>query len=159
MIDIAAVHQWIMDHAAAVVGAPAVLGFEPKSRIDYGAIGNATMIAVWFSTAPEPIGVRPGLSSTAARIEFVIRLHRNALGDSAAMLLTERTLAIDSASMMTRLFGDIRESATNTWFDPRGQTGELVKAPTGFIDIDKQLNRVCTITLGVVVDDAWTEVE
>lgn len=157
-MNVATIHQWIMDHAAAVVGVSAVLGYEPKARLDYDALGNGTVIAVWFSGV-EAIQARPGLAATAARIEVTARLHRNALGDGTVMQATERAIMTDSDAMMARLFGDIRESATDVWFDPRGQTGEPLKAPTGYLSLDNQLNRVCTITVGVVVDDAWTETE
>lgn len=158
MINSAAIHAWIMGHAATVVGASAVLGFEPKAKIDYAAAGNPTVAAVWFSSV-EAVSLRPGLAATAARIEVVIRLHRNALGDATQMQATERALMTDADAVLALLFGDIRESATDVWFDPRGQTGEPVKAPTGYLALDNQLNRVCTITAGVVVDNAWAEVE
>lgn len=155
-INSAALLAWCADHAGAVVGTPAVLAYEPKARIDYDAAGSPTVAAVWLSTA-EAVAGRGGLASTSARVELTVRLHRNALGDGAAMAATETALLTASDALVASFFSDI-DIAGNGWFDPRGQTGEPWKSETGYLDLDRQLNRVATCRVGIVIDDAWTEV-
>lgn len=154
-LDTVTLQAWLLDHAKAVLGVSAVLGYEPKSRIDYAVMGQ-TVFAGWFNSI-EALETRAGLAVTSARLEWVGRLHRNALGPGVDQAETERLLLAASDALAAALFGDL-DIAGVGWFDPRGQTGDPFKIVTGFLDIDKQLNRVATLTVGVVVDDAWGEV-
>lgn len=156
-LDTVALQAWLLAHATTVVGASATLGYEPKSRIDYATMGS-TVFAGWFNGI-EATQTRGGLATTSARLEWVARLHRNALGPGVDQAETERLLLAATDGLLAEIFADIEVGpAPAGWFDPKGQTGEPVKAVTGFLEIDKQLNRVSTITVGIVVDDAWGEV-
>lgn len=156
-IDSAAILAWCTTHAGTVVGTSAVLAFEPKARIDYTAMGSPTVVAVWLSSA-EALQGRGGLASTSARIELTVRVHRNALGDNAAMAATEVALLTASDDLVESFFGDIDIAGGVGSFDPKGETGEPWKSETGYLSLDNQLNRVATMRVGIVVDDAWTEV-
>jgi len=154
-ISTATLLAWCRTHAGSVVGTPAVLGHEPKSRLDYDALGSATVVACWLSSA-EALQGRGGLASTAARVELTVRLHRNGVGDAIVMDAIEAALLTATDALVMSFFGDI-DVAGAGWFDPKGQTRGPWKAETGYLSLDNQLNRVATMTVGIVVDDAWVE--
>lgn len=157
-MDTAALQGWLITHVGNVVGSVATLGYEPKSRIDYGALNVSTVCAVWLQSI-EAIQPRGGLNTTSARLEWMIRQHRNALGEPSVQATTELLTLATADALMASFFGDIVITVGgDAWFDPKGQTGEPVKGVTGYLDLDNQLNRVNTITIAMVVDDAWTEV-
>jgi len=155
-INTAALLAWCRTHAGTVVGTPAVLGHEPKSRLDYDALGSATVVACWLGSV-EALQGHGGLATTAARVELTVRLHRNGLGDATVMDATEAALLTATDALVNTFFSDI-DVAGNGWFDPKGQTGGPWKAETGYLSLDNQLNRVSTMSVGIVVDDAWGEV-
>jgi hypothetical protein len=157
-IDSAAILSWGTGHIGTALGAAAaVVPFEPKSnqQIDYSL--GATFAAVWLgglAVAPE----RSGTANTAARVELFVRLHRNALGDAAAMAATEIALLTAQDAILASLIGDLRLDGS-MWLDIKGQTGDAIKAATGYLTLDNKLHRVTTMTVGIVVDDAWPESE
>lgn len=155
-IDTVTIQGWLLDHAATVLGAPAVLAYEPRSRIDYAGIGSPTVAAGWLGRI-SALPSRGGLASTSARINWSLALYRNAIGDPAAMAATERAALTAVDAIIAAYFANI-QIAADAWFDPKGQTGDAVAAEPGYLTIDNQLNRVTVITVGIVVDGAWTEV-
>jgi hypothetical protein len=156
-IDTVALQDWLINHVGTIVGTTAVLGHEPKKSIDYKGLNVDTVVAIWLNEI-EALQMRGGLASTSARLTWVIRQHRNALGPAADMTASERQTLATADAILASFFSDIViTAAADAWFDPKGQTGEPVKGVTGFVEIDNQLNRVNTITVAMVVDDAWTE--
>lgn len=152
-LDTTALQGWVIARAVAATGIAAdPLTYEPKGKIDYAAAAGGTVLACWLAGLSP---ARAGLAATGARVEWMIRLHRNAFepdqGESERLILAAADALVES------LFADIEDSVSGAWFDPRGQTGEPARLETGWLDIDKQLSRTASLTVAVVVDNAWTE--
>lgn len=150
-----ALQSWLLTHAAGVTEVAAtILGYEPRLQIDYATAGGKAVLAGWLGrgTVAEGIG---GLRRTAARVGWTLRLHRNAFEQDQAA--TER-LTLDAIDgLTTAYFGDFEVDGIDAFFDPKGQYGDALNWEMGYIDLSKQLNRVATINLGIVVRDAWPE--
>lgn len=151
-----ALQSWLISHAVATVEvATPVLDYEPKSKIDYSTAAGKPVAAGWLG----PVRVAPGhggLNATSARVGWILRLHLNAFATDQGA--TERVMLDAADALMDAYFGDFEISGQDASFDPKGAYGEAVTLDHGYLDIDKQLSRVCTIALGVVVSNAWVEV-
>lgn len=149
-----ALQSWLLTHAAGVVEVGGILGYEPKSKLDYTTAAGGAVLAGWLArgTIAEGIG---GLRRTAARVGWSTRLHRNAFeADQAA---TERLLLDAVDALTAAYFGDFELDSVDAFFDPKGQYGEALTWDVGYVTLDKQVSRVATINVGIVVRDAWTE--
>lgn len=147
--------SWLLDHAAGVTEVGTVLGYEPKSRLDYSAAGGGAILAGWLARGTVANGVG-GMRKTAARVGWALRLHRNAFEADQAQ--TERLLLDALDALVAAYFGDFELDTVDAFFDPKGAHGEALTWDLGYLTLEKQLSRVITVSLGIVVRDAWSEV-
>lgn len=156
-LDATLLAAWLTTHATAVVEVDRVLGFEPKSNAQ---IGDGTVLACWVANL-RVIPERSTLAMSAGRADWTLRLHRNGLGDATEMATTERVILDATSALFAAYHAEINVSGVggpeDGWFDPAGMTGEPISAPSGYMDIDKRLYRVVTISIGIVIDDAWPQ--
>jgi len=158
-LDVTNLAAWLRTRtdAAAVLAAPLTL-FEPKSFPGDGLIG-----AAWLGGL-RVIPRRSTLASTCAGLTWNVRLYRNALGSKADADAIDPAMLTAAVAIINQWHSDleITDSGGNVIgnFDPLG--GESAGAPlssdSGYIDIDKRLIRVLTITCNVIVDGAWAQV-
>ena len=152
-LDTTVLQNWLLTHATGtgLFAAGAVIGYEPKSRLRAWPA-----FAGWFAglrAVPE----RSSLDATAALLTWTARIHYDAIG--ADQTTVERSLMHATDQLFAEYFGDLVIAGMDAWLDAKGQVGEPIASETGFLTIDNQANRVATITVGVVIDNAWAEVE
>lgn len=141
----AAVHS----HVSASGHFERVNDHEPKN-----APGGKLTAAVWIQDiGPAPAG--SGLAATTARIEFNVRVYQNMTSepqdaiDPAVLKATSALIAAYSADFT--LDGKIRG------VDLLGQAGIPLRARAGYLNQDGQMMRVMTLTVPLIVNDAWAQ--
>lgn len=149
-MNVQAILDAVVSHAAASGQFERVNGHEPKS-----APGNGLTAAVWVqSVGPVPNG--SGLQRTSAVVVFNVRVY--------APMLMEPQDAIDPAlvgavdALMSAYSGDFELGGNVRCVDLLGMAGIPLSAQAGYLEQDKRIYRVMTITLPVIVDDAWEQV-
>jgi hypothetical protein len=152
-LDTTALQGWLLTHATGtgLFAAGAVLGYEPKKRL-----AAWPTFAGWFAGL-RAVPQRGGMATTAALLTWTARIHYDAIG--ADQTTVERSLMHATDQLFAEYFGDLVIAGMDAWLDAKGQVGEPIASETGFLTIDNQANRVATITVGVVIDNAWAEVE
>ena len=123
---------------------------EPKNKP-----GRGLTCAMWIDRI-EPARSRSGLNKTCARVVVNVRVYTN-------MLQTPQD-AIDPSVMEAtdKLFeaytGDFQLGDEDRFIDVLGITqGHALDAQSGYINIDNMTYRVMTISVPVIVDNAWTQ--
>jgi hypothetical protein len=110
---------------------------------------------VWIDRI-EPARARAGLAVTSARVVFNVRIYTNMLQqpqdaiDPQVMIATDRLFELYS--------GDFDLGDEDRWIDLLGATqGHPLFGQSGYINIDNVVMRVFTLTVPVIVEDAWTQ--
>lgn len=149
-LDIDSILDRIVSHAMGIAYFEQVNGHEPEN-----APGSGLTAAVWVDHV-QPALSSSGLSSSSALLVFNVRLYTR--------MRQEPQDAIDPALMkaLDALFaayaGDFELGGDARMVDLRGTEGVPLSARAGYLNQDQQLFRVFTITLPVIVNDAWDEV-
>lgn len=140
----------ITSHALASGYFDRVNAHEPKSKP-----GRGLTCAVWVDRI-EPARSRSGLTATDARVVFNVRVYTN--------MLQQPQDAIDPSVMdaVDHLFeaytGDFQLGDESRFIDVLGMTqGHPLDAQSGYINIDNMNYRVMTISVPVVIENAWTQ--
>lgn len=140
----------ITSHAMATGFFDRVNAHEPKSKP-----GRGLTCSVWIDRI-EPARSRSGLTATDARVVFNVRVYTN--------MLQQPQDAIDPSVMdaVDRLFeaytGDFDLGSETRFIDVLGMTqGHALDAQSGYINIDNMTYRVITISVPVIVSNAWTQ--
>lgn len=145
---IVAVLDAVVSHAMALGRFERVNAHEPKN-----APGNGLTCAVWVD------GVLPvlssGLSSTSTVFRLNVRIFTNMLGEPQDMIDPEVMFAVDE--LFAAYIGDFSLGGLIRNVDVRGQHGVPLSAQAGYINQDQVMLRVVTITLPLIVNDAWEE--
>jgi hypothetical protein len=124
---------------------------EPKN-----APGNGLTCAIWVqSIAPIQAG---GLDSTSGRLEFTVRIYSNMMQDPQDAIDPELVVAVDELlSLYSGNFtldqADIRE------VDLLGTYGTALSVRAGYLNADGRIFRVMDVTLPIIVNDIWDQVE
>ena len=140
----------LTSHAAASGFFDHVSGHEPKSKP-----GRGLTCAVWIDRI-EPARSRSGLTTTAARVVFNVRVYTSMLQQPQ----DEIDLSVmDAADYLFEAYtGDFQLGSDERWIDVLGITqGHALDAQSGYINIDTKTYRVITISVPVIVNDAWTQ--
>lgn len=122
---------------------------EPKSAPGYGLTA-----AVWVQSI-EAVGAISGLSITAARIVFMLRIYTNMLQEPQDMIDPMMLKAV--SNLMRRYHDDFDFEGAIRNVDLLGQTGEPLKAEFGYIEVSEKLYRACTLTIPCLVNDVWPQ--
>jgi hypothetical protein len=147
-VDIDGVLNALVSHALATGYLDQVNQHEPKNRPGHGLTG-----AVWIDH------IRPvqssGLDSTSAVMVFNLRLYTSTLQEPQDAIDPEMVRVIDA--LFTAYVGDFTLDGLVRNVDVRGIEGAPLDGQAGYLKQDEVLYRVFTITLPVVVNDAWDE--
>ena len=123
---------------------------EPKSKP-----GRGLTCAIWIDRI-EPARGRSGLASTTARVVFNVRVYTNMLQNPQDAIDPNVMVAVDA--LMEAYSGDFELGGDAAFIDLLGATqGHELYAQSGYINIDNMTFRVMTMTVPVIVNDAWTQ--
>lgn len=147
-VDIDGILNAIVSHALSTGYLDQVNQHEPKNRPGHGITG-----AVWVDH------IRPvqssGLNSTSVVMVFNLRLYTSTLQEPQDAIDPEMVRTIDA--LFTAYIGDFTLGGLARGVDVRGIEGAPLDGQAGYLKQDEVLYRVFTITLPVVVNDAWDE--
>lgn len=123
---------------------------EPKSKP-----GRGLTCAIWVDRI-EPARGRAGLASTTARVVLNVRVYTNMLQNPQDAIDPNVMNAVDK--LFEAYSGDFQLGNENRWIDLLGATqGHPLFSQSGYINIDNVVMRVMTITVPVIVENAWTQ--
>lgn len=146
--------QDIMDrlasHALAAALFDRVNTHEPKNKP-----GRGLTCALWVDRI-EPARGRHGLQSSTARVVVNVRVYTNMLQNPQDAIDPSVMNAVDI--LMGAYSGDFQLGDENRWIDLLGATqGHPLFSQSGYINIDNMTYRVMTITVPVIVENAWSQ--
>ena len=140
----------ITSHAAATGMFDRVTGHEPKSKP-----GRGLSCAVWIDRI-EPARSRSGLTATDGRVVFNVRVYTNMLQQPQDEIDPAVMDAVDA--LFEAYTGDFQLGDDSRYIDVLGMTqGHALDAQSGYINIDNMTYRVMTISVPVIVSNAWTQ--
>lgn len=123
---------------------------EPKSKP-----GRGLTCAIWIDRI-EPARGRSGLTATDARVVFNVRVYTNMLQNPQDAIDPSVMEAVDL--LFEAYSGDFQLGDTSRWIDLLGATqGHPLFSQSGYINIDNMVFRVMTITVPVIIENAWTQ--
>lgn len=125
---------------------------EPKNKP-----GRGLTCAIWIDRI-EPARGASGLVSTTARVVFNVRVYTNMLQNPQDAIDPNVMVATDA--LFEAYSGDFTLSGDAAYIDLMGATqGHPLFSQSGYINIDNMVYRVMTITVPVIVNDAWPQAE
>lgn len=125
---------------------------EPKNKP-----GRGLTCAVWIDRI-EPARGRSSLVNTTARVVFNVRVYTNMLQQPQDAIDPNVMDACDK--LMAAYTGDFDLGDEGRFIDLLGMTqGHELFAQSGYINIDNMTYRVMTMTVPVIVSDAWAQVQ
>jgi len=140
----------IADHALASGMFDRVNQHEPKNKP-----GRGLTAALWIDRILPARG-RHGLTATDARVVVNVRVYTNMLQNPQDAIDPSVMEATDK--LMEAYTGDFQLGSDTRFIDVLGMTqGHPLFAQSGYINIDNMTYRVMTITVPVVVTNAWTQ--
>lgn len=110
--------------------------------------------AVWIQSM-RPASQRSGLTATSVRFECSIRIYSNMLAEPQDFIDPEMTKV--AWRVMTDLTAGLTLNGQVEYIDLLGSDGEPLAWEAGYITIDKAMFRVITITVPMIIEDAWTQ--
>lgn len=117
--------------------------------------GRGLTAALWIDKV-EPARGRSGLVSTTARVSVNVRIYTSMLQNPQDAIDPSVLDATDK--MIEAYTGDFELGSEERFIDVMGITqGHPLSAQSGYINIDNKVYRVMTITVPVIVNDAWTQ--
>lgn len=123
---------------------------EPKSKP-----GRGLTCAIWVDRI-EPARGRSGLAATSVRVVFNVRVYTNMLQNPQDMIDPQIMIAADA--LFEAYSGDFDLGGDNQWIDLLGATqGHDLFGQSGYINIDNMTFRVFTMTVPVIVENAWVQ--
>jgi hypothetical protein len=138
----------LASHALELGHFDAVNQHEPKS-----APGNGLSCSIWVNSLGP---ASSGLVATSARLECSIRLYSNMLQEPQDMIDPNLMAAV--WDLMVAYSGDLDLGITDIRsIDLLGAEGDPLRAEGGYIDVDRKMYRVMTISIGIVINDAFTQ--
>ena len=140
----------IASHAMSLGVFDRVNQHEPKNKP-----GRGLTCAVWIDRI-EPARGRSGLTATDARVVFNVRVYTNMLQTPQDAIDPQVMIATDL--LFEAYSGDFQLGDDSRFIDLEGMTqGHPLFGQSGYINIDNMVYRVMTITVPVIVQNAWTQ--
>lgn len=139
----------VISHAMQCGYFDRVAGHEPKN-----APGTGLSAAVWVDRI-EPVDEASGLASTSVRLVVNVRVYGSMLAEPQDAIDPNLFEAVDV--LMAAYSADFTLGGTVRNVDLLGETGAGMFAQAGYLEIDRKLYRVMTITVPAIVSDAWTQ--
>lgn len=140
----------VVSHAMAAGYFEQVNQYEPKSKPGYGLAA-----AVWVQDL-RPVPAHSGLHISSARLLLNVRVYSNMLQEPQDMIDPKMMEAVDK--LMTAYSADFTLDGMDLFIDLLGRAGESLGGQAGYVDIDKTIFRIFTITVPVIVNDAYEQV-
>jgi hypothetical protein len=140
----------VASHAMASGHFAKVNQYEPKSAPDSDL--TASVWAARIGPAPS----HSGLAATTAYVVLNVRLYTNMLADPQDMIDPKLMQATDE--LMAAYSSDFTLDGLVRNIDLLGMGGETLSAEAGYVQIggvDGGMFRVMTITLPMIIDEAW----
>jgi hypothetical protein len=140
----------LASHAMALGLFDRVNQHEPKTKP-----GRGLTCAVWVDRI-EPARARAGLAATSARVVFNVRIYTNMLQQPQDAIDPQ---VMNAADLLIGAYSnDFDLGSSDRWIDLLGATqGHPLHGQSGYINIDNVVMRVFTLTVPVIVEDAWTQ--
>ncbi len=148
-IQVRAILDATVSHALSLGYFDRVNEHEPKI-----APGNGITCALWLDRV-EPIKAS-GLNSTSVRLALNIRTYQSMLSEPRDLVDPSMLTAVDG--LLGAYSGDFTLGNLIRSVDLLGAYGTGMNAQAGYIEQDKRLFRVMTITLPLIVNDVWNQV-
>lgn len=149
MIDLSTLFDAIKSHAMATGLFEDVITHEPKS-----APGNGLTCATWLDSVV-PVGTS-GLAATSGLVTFTVQLYTPMLQEPQDAIDVDLLAATND--LLQAYSGDFDLDDDNVrGVDLLGAYGPGLSAKAAYVQIDKTLYRVMTITVPVVVNDLWAQ--
>jgi len=123
---------------------------EPKSAGQLNGIGAA----IWVQSM-RPAAQRSGLTATSVRFECSIRIYQDMLYEPQDMLDPQLTNA--TWLVMQALSAGLTLNGAVEYLDLLGSDGEPLAGEAGYITIDRKIFRVMTITVPMIIEDAFPQ--
>ncbi len=141
--------QATLTHALKLGRFERVNGHEPKA-----APGTRLTCAIWVQRI-SPVPTDSGLAATTARVELSVRVYSSMLAEPQDRIEPDMSAAVDA--LMGAYAGDFTLGGTIRNVDLLGQAGAPMEAVAGYVTVDTTLFRIVTITVPLIVNDAWTQ--
>lgn len=126
-----------------------VNGHEPKK-----APGKGLTAAVWCDSI-SPSGANSGLAATTAVVTYMCRLYSPMIAEPQDMIDPELVDAADF--ILGQLTGAFTLGGNVRNIDLLGQTGSMLNAQAGYVQVDQTMFRVVDISIPCIVNDAWSQ--
>jgi hypothetical protein len=152
MIDLPGIFNEVLSHALASGQFEAVNGHEPKSapRTDGGLVAS-----LWVQRVG-PVSEGSGLQATTGLLVLNLRIYKNMISEPQDDIDIDVLAAVDA--MLGAYSGDFELGGRIRQVDLLGQTREPLSAEAGYLEIDKRMFRIMTITLPLIINDLWEQV-
>lgn len=140
----------LASHAMTLALFDRVNTHEPKNKP-----GRGLTCAIWVDRI-EPARGRSGLAATDARVVLNVRVYTNMLQQPQDAIDPNVMNAVDL--LFEAYSGDFGLGDNSRFIDLLGMTqGHPLFSQSGYINIDNMVYRVMTITVPVIVQNAWTQ--
>ena len=149
-LDTGAIIAAVRSHALASGEFDRAPGHEPKSKP-----GSGLTCAVWVQRGPAPTARSSGLAATSARLILNVRIYTNMISDPQDEIDPRIVAAVDT--LMTLFNGDFTLGGLVSHVDVLGMHGIPLDAQAGYLQQDGAIFRVMTITLPVIIENAWEQ--
>jgi len=149
-LDLVSYRAAVMSHAQGLGLFGDVLDHEPVS-----APGSGLFYAVWVADV-SPVPARSGLNTVTVRLEINGRVLMPADTEPQGDVDTAVTAAVNG--LMRAYCGDFTLGGAVANVDLLGAHGAALRAKFGYTRLDSTTYRVATLTIPLIVNDAWNEV-
>lgn len=140
----------VVSHAATLGQFERVNSHEPKN-----APGHGLTAAVWVQRLG-PVALASGLAATSALLLVNVRLYSNMIAEPQDAIDPNLTDAVDA--LIAAYTGDFTLGGIVRNVDVLGQFGTPLSAEAGYLEQDRKMFRVMTLTVPMVINDAWEQI-
>lgn len=140
----------IQDHAAQLGYFDRVNGHEPKN-----APGSRITCAHWVDSIA-PVPARSGLAATSGRLLYNVRSYQNFRSEPADAI--DPAMLKATNALIGAYSGDFQLGDDEREIDLEGMYGIPLQGQAGYVDMDRVMHRVMTITLPIIINDLWEQV-
>lgn len=155
-IDTQAITDALVTHAQLTGRFDRVNNYEPKS-----APANGLTCSIWAQSL-RPYAGMSGLATSSAYLIMSVRLYMNMIAQSieqADQIDPLMLTAVDE--LITSYSGEFELAGLVASIDLLGQGGEMLGAEAGYVQIggnEGGMYRIMTITVPMIIADAWSQV-
>jgi hypothetical protein len=150
MVDLTPIFTKVEDHASASGWFEAVNGHEPKSAPTI----HGLTAAVWVDRL-RPARGKSSLMATSGLLEIVTRLYGSMLTEPMDMI--DPGMMAATNDLLAAYSGDFDLGGQVRNIDLLGEFGDGLAAQAGYVELDRKIYRVMTITIPIVINDVWAQ--